>query len=40
MHAMWTGFALAILIAVVAGVTVVEFGDSSSERYSTANVRL
>ncbi len=40
MHAMWTGFALAVLIAVIGGVVVVEFGDSSTERYSMNSVRL
>ena len=40
MHAMWLGFTAAILIAGVAAVVVVGYGDSAAERFSSTSTRL
>ena len=40
MKAMWLGFAVAIAIAAIAGVALNEYGESSAERFSTADTRL
>jgi uncharacterized membrane-anchored protein YhcB (DUF1043 family) len=40
MRAMWLGFAVAIVIAIVAGYVVAQMGETSAQRYSTASTRL
>ena len=40
MRAMWLGFAVAIVIAVIAGVSMNYFGDNAAERFSTSSTRL
>jgi len=40
MRAMWLGFAVAIVIAVLAGAVMTRFDDSAGRQFSSSSTRL